>query len=605
MIDQMFHVGTEFRFDIGNALLSTETLQNSVNQLSDAADNALLSFQHLGAGLVTHLGLGTGGLLTILGKAVQLSDQFNTSSLVFSNVISSNIKVFSGTIDTFNERLATSQMIMENINKVANQFALPSDSLLHMSELITPILAQHGMAGKNFSTSIEISKNVLKSAPNLGINPMESENQLMNALNGQAMTRGLFGRLLRDTNVFRDAHINNTGQFNGLPADKRINLIRKSLAVFSSDADVLKNRVNSLHGQMTLLENNFNAFGSVLRPIGDALLKPIVMVLQELNHFVDGPGRQIAKSFGKLIANVFEDPKNLLINILQLRQLGGDSRKGGKLLGFVELFLFLRQLKNFVGLDSAVGRAISTGFKFIGEGVMFLVRLIPWMGIFKFAVQALWFGISHILPGMLAAVGLFQTISRAKAIAHIHDAATLLTLSPKLAEIMVRMKVAFENIMLPISTVIDALANFIAPLFEITTWADVGLPVLDAIASIFEGLGEASILAYAGLQGLFFAIYQFADNIRQGKLLSVLSGVGDAFNGGVQDILDKNFARLQQPGGAVMNQVTNIGKIEIRNDFKENQEPDRIAYTLKNQLLKAAANPRQAAKGSLASPFGR
>jgi hypothetical protein len=57
--------------------------------------------------------------------------------------------------------------------------------------------------------------------------------------------------------------------------------------------------------------------------------------------------------------------------------------------------------------------------------------------------------------------------------------------------------------------------------------------------------------------------------------------------------------------GAVVQQTTNINKVEIRNDFKEQMEPDRIAFTLKDQLLKAANNPGQAAGRSLQGAFTR
>lgn len=607
MINQIFHVATEFQFDISQAVLSTNMLQNQVNQVSDAADNALLSFQKLGAGIVAHLGLGSGGLLAVLGKAVQISDKFNSSSLSFSNVISSNMKLFSGTIDTFNDRLSTSKMIMGDINKVANQFALPSGELLNMTKLVTPLLAQHGMAGTNFSNSINLSKNVLKSAPNLGINPQDSEGQLLRAIGGQAgMHDTLFRRLMTETTAFRDARITNSGQFNAMKPEKRIDLLSKALAVFASDADVLKNRVNSLSGQLTILSNNVTEFGSVLRPIGDAILKPVVKVLQELNHYIDNQGRELAKSMGQMISNIFEDPKNLLINMMQLKQLGADTRKGGKMLGMLEFVLFLRQLKNYLPMNGMIAKALSTGFTMIGEGLMFLVRIIPWMGIFRFALQALWFGFSRLIPGMAAAVGLMQTISRAQAIAKVNDVGNMLTLAPKLMDLTTRFKTAMENIFLPISTAIDWLANFIAPLFQVSTWLNVIMDPLDGFVTLLEDLGKVSILAWAGLQGFFFGIYQFVDNIRSGKIMGMFGGVGKAFSAGVDDILEKNWDRMNgKAGGAVSNQITNIGKVEIRNDFKENQEPDRIAFTMKDQLLKAARNAVQGRGTALQGAFGR
>lgn len=608
MIDQLFHVATEFQFDISQAVLSTNMLQNQVNQVSEAADNALLSFQKLGAGIVAHLGLGSGGLLAVLGKAVQISDKFNSSALSFSNVISSNMKVFSGTIGSFNERLETSKMIMGDINKVANQFALPSGELLNLTKLLTPLLAIHGMAGTNFSGSINMAKNVLKSAPNLNLNVGDIQNQLLNAVSGQAHMQGtLFPRLMKETSAFTDAHVTSASQFNSLTPEKRIALLNKALAIFASDTDVLKNRVNSLSGQLTILGNNVVEFGSVLRPIGDAILKPVVKVLQELNHYIDNQGRDLAKSMGAMISNIFEDPKNLLINIMQLKQLGADTRKGAKLFGFMEMFFLLGNVAKFLGITTAgPWKLIGMGLTYVGQALMFLWRLTPVLTIFKFAASAAWFAFSKLLPNMLGMVMVLQTISRAQAIAKVNDVSNMLTLAPRLADLTVRFKTAIENIFLPISTAIDWLANFIAPLFKVSTWLNIVLDPLEAFATILEGIGRISIMAWAGLQGVFFGLYQFVDNIRSGKLLGAFGGVGKAFSAGVDDILEKNWDRMNgKAGGVTANQVTNIAKVEIRNDFKENQEPDRIAFTIKDQLLKAKRNATQGKGTALQSAFAR
>lgn len=606
MINQIFQVATEFRFDIGHALLASNRLQESVNDISGAADNALFSFQKLGAGVVAHLGLGSGGLLTILGKAVQISDKFNNTALSFSNVISSNMKFLHGNIDTFNDRLETSKVIMGDITKVANQFALPSNELLNMTKLIAPVLIPHGAAGKNFSNAIDISKNVLKSAPNLGINPQDSEGQLIRAISGQAhMGDTLFRRLLSETGAFRDAKVGNAGQFNGMPFDKRLALLSKSLNQFSSDTDVLKNRVNSLSGQMTLLQNNFVEFGSVLRPIGDALLKPIIMVMQEVNRFVQHEGKAIAVSFGKLIENVFEDPKNLLINLLQFRKLGGDVKKGAGVFEIIGLITMMRHLQHFAPL-AGIGTAVQSGLTFAARGLLSLAGMVPWLSVFSFVAKAAWFAFSRLLPPLAAAVAFFQIISRAKAIAQVNDAKNLLSLSPQLAEMMVRFKNALELIFYPITMMIDFWANLLAPLFEVTTWLSFAMGPLEQLANVLQFLGTVSVLAYAGLSGLFAGLFQFVGNLTSGKFANLFGGVSDAFDQGVKDVIEANASKLFGGGSpSVVNQVTNIGKVEIRNDFKEQQEPDRIAFTLKDQLLKAAKNPTQARGNSLQGAFTR
>lgn len=606
MIDQIFHVATEFRFDINEAVLSSQTLTNQVNKISDAADNALLSFQHLGAGLVGQLGLGTGGILAVLGKAVQISDHFNATALSFSNIISSNMKVFSGTIGTFNDRLETSKMIMGEINQVANKFALPSASLLRMVELTTPLLAQHGMTGKNFSNAIEISKNVLKSAPNLGINPNESEGQLLRMIGGQTgMHDTLFRRLMTDTTAFRDNHIRNSGQFNAMRPEKRIDLVRKALAVFASDADVLKNRVDSLHGQMTILENNFMEFGSVLKPIGDAIVKPLVLVLKELNRFVDTDARQLSKSLGKAITNIFEDPKNLLINLMQMRQLGKDTKQAGHLFGLIEMFLVLKHLSQFK-MGGALANVAKSAVTFIQATAVELVKMIPVWGIFSFLIRAVWFGVSRLLPGMAAMVMLMQSISRAKAIAHVHDVQAMIGLAPKLTDMFVRFKVALENIFYPITVAMDQLARMIAPLFEISNYGEIALVVLNPLADAMEALGRGSLMLMAGIQGLEYEFLQFIENVKHPmKHLTDSTSLDKAFNMGTEDWVRENYKRFMEKGAFTANTVNNIGKVEIRNDFKENQDPDRIAFTLKEQLMKSVRNATQGRGTSFQGAFTR
>jgi hypothetical protein len=602
MISEIFEVATEFRFDIGQAVLASDTLQTKVEGIAQAADNALLSFQHLGMGIVGHLGLGAGGALGLLEKAVHISDKFNNSALSFANVIGSNMKFLSGDIGSFNDRLETSKAILEDVNKVANQFALPSSGLLQMTKLIAPVLVPHGMAGTNFKNAIDMAKNVLKSAPNLGINPQDSEGQLLRAIGGQAsMGDTLFRRLMSETGAFRDAHIKNSSQFNSLPFEKRFLVFQKALSQFSSDTDVLTNRVNSLSGQMTLLSNNVTEFGSVLRPLGDAFLKPIIMGLKGVNQFIENEGKAVVKSLSAMVANLLEDPRKLLINLLQLKELGRDLKHGSHTLEITGILLLVKHIP-FVGKFVQALGGIAKELALTG---LHFAKMLPWMAMFRGLAMGLWFVLSKLFVPLAAAVTLFQILSRAQAIAKINDAKAIAQLMPRFMDLMVRFKTALENIFMPLTIVFDTLAEWIAPLFEINTYGGPALSLFEKLVEVMEFFGKVSILAMAGFQGVVFAILQFIDNIRAGKFMNLGAGVGDAFNAGVDDVIEKNAKRLGLEGGATVNQVTNIGKVEIRNDFKEQQEPDRIAFTLKDQLLKAAKNPTQGRGTGLQNGFAR
>jgi hypothetical protein len=79
----------------------------------------------------------------------------------------------------------------------------------------------------------------------------------------------------------------------------------------------------------------------------------------------------------------------------------------------------------------------------------------------------------------------------------------------------------------------------------------------------------------------------------KGLLPDIFSPVTDIFTTEFDRIMNENLASLKSPDGPIQNMITNIGKVEIKNDFKEQLEPDRIAFTLVEQLKRVAQNPGQ------------
>lgn len=84
--------------------------------------------------------------------------------------------------------------------------------------------------------------------------------------------------------------------------------------------------------------------------------------------------------------------------------------------------------------------------------------------------------------------------------------------------------------------------------------------------------------------------------------ISLATNASKAFDEGANDFFRRAMDRQQNllvKDKNVVSQTTNIGKVEIRQDFKENQEPDRIAVSLVKTLAAVALNPTQAAGNSL------
>jgi hypothetical protein len=81
-------------------------------------------------------------------------------------------------------------------------------------------------------------------------------------------------------------------------------------------------------------------------------------------------------------------------------------------------------------------------------------------------------------------------------------------------------------------------------------------------------------------------------------------GFGDRFD----QIYEMRMRKIQEAmdkGDITPKTEVHIGKVTIENKFKENMEPDRIAFTMRDQLLKLANNNIQAKGSPLFPAYGR
>jgi hypothetical protein len=614
---QVFQVLTEFRFEIGSAVANSKALQGAVEGISGAAEDALINFQRLGFGLVTTLGLGSGSLLGVLGAAIQASDKFGQSQRGFANIISSNMDHLTGSIGTFEERMATSAAIMQKINKLAQEFSLPSGDLLDMSKLLAATLVPKGLAGTNFGTAIDLSRNFLKAAPTLGVDPGLAKGQLLDAIQGRAsMNDTLFQRLMNETAAFKPFNKQGGPQaFNILPAPERVKLVGLALKQFASDMDVLKGNAMSLSGEMRRLGEAIKGPFSILKPLGDVILEPLLKMLHLLNSELQTKGREIVESLAKFIAPFISDPQGLLINILQLRKLKSDTHLAGEAVGLIGMFTGVAHVMHWLGVEGTVARiamsSFTTGLRFLGIGLAtvggWVGALLMWLtgtstifGALFAILDGLVIVASRVLVPFTLLLGLFQLLSRAHAIAQVEDAKAIASSTPAMAAALAKLHTVFNLLIEPFVKIYDYVANLIAPLFRVSYYFDALVWVIDKVA-------DTIILVQATFQGLVWGIME---TINQAHSFFTGGGfdsskIAAAFNAGIDDMIAKNMEAIKNGNGAVVQQTTNINKVEIRNDFKEQMEPDRIAFTLKDQLLKAANNPGQAAGRSLQGAFTR
>lgn len=587
MIEQAFEVATEFRFDVGTAILNTKSLTNAVDDLSKSATSALGGLNYLASGLVAHLGFGSGGLLSVMTAAVKISEEFNFQSLMFANNISQNFGVLQGTIGTFNDRLRTSDMLMGNLTDQSIKMGVDTGDLASITQKLATPLAMHGKLGTNYGNAMKMGGNLMLASEATGINPHMASESMVRALTDRMPVVGqLFSRLV-NTPAFKAAHISKQGQLANMDTSKKIDLLNKSLEQLGGNSEFIAHRLDKLGTQFTILKDQVRV---VLKPIGDALIAPLKLMLKQANAYLLENGKQFGEAIGKFLSSLIADPKKLFINLMQLKSLGNDFKSSFKIAEIIQSLLFLRWGLSMLGITLNGGLLFSALATL--RGWLLEILAVIW----RFGIIGEIFGFLRIA---LVAVGelmgpvlfFFQILSRARAIAMVNDAAAWLEIGPKLAQVWVRLKDAVSAILSPLFMAIDFWAKLLAPIFEWSLIIKFLLPLLNFVAWIFEKIGTVVIWLTGVLSGLMSVIIGFMFDIVNMK--NPFSNVLGNFKDGYSDFLSKNPYPGQTSTPVTKSIVTNNNHIEARFDMREQMEPDRIAFAVTQHLKKLALNPTQ------------
>lgn len=658
----LFNVLTNFKFEVGSALLGSKMLQEQVKGISDAADEAQKSLLNIGVGLGTSLGILPTSIFGLFGMAVGASQDFYKSQLDWANIISANMERLTGDVGTFEARMRSAKTIMGDVAAVAQKFSLPERQLNVFTKMVGTALLAQNLEGTNFEVSLDMSRSLLKGAPSLNLDLGTIQGQLLRAIEGGANRNDtLFQRLVTDSpEAFSGVKSSKTGSkapaFNLLPATKRVHILREALNKFSKDAAVNAARVNTINAQLNTLRSNLVGFAGILRPLGDALRMPIVNMLKNINGIVREHGKKIVQSLSEVIGPMLEDPKKLFINLLQIKNLSKDLKTSGNIFGMAGGLLAVGHgLKFLTGkaflahpalagvslgigvmnnalekMDMSIGKIIFAGgivVAALGPLIFILGRFGLILPVIKFAATGLIFALKTLLLPLLAIIGLTQLFSRAAAIAKVSDLEKLPSL---MADFTVLTKMAYNSFMElihPFTVVFDAIAEFISPIFSKAFLIEKATGPLTILVDLLAGLAEVSTRVNQMISGITFGFLQMAEELprilgqidwgaalKAGSMLgsheefkAEMDKIGIITGGARTRILDAISAGIAsvdtytpkiEGKGSVVNRTTNIAKVEINNKFKEQMEPDRIAFTLVDQLQKLASNPTQSKGGS-------
>lgn len=523
--------------------------------------------------------------------------------------------MMTGDVDTFNDRMAVSRVILQDIARDARRFALNEDVLASQVATLSAILVPKGLAGNNLSTSRDLSRNFLKSAPTLGVDPQLAEGQLLRALTGQASGGDtLFRRLSLETKAFRDfqksigSSTNIAQKFNQLKVEKRLDLIVRGMKQFSSDMDVLEAETNTFSRQLSVLRNLFVGFDGILLPLGRKLNTIFVNSMKEILKVVHKDFRRIVTLTSKFTNILGDNATDITTNLIQAQRLGKDVKLATKAYGFFAFFQLLGHffpslassvplLQGLIFLISAFGGALKGLFVILkAAGIANMQNTLFVVG---FLVSIL----TGTLPLFIGLVAVLQLWSRITAKASVESAKEMPRVIANGLAVIDKFKIIVTGVLSPIGKLFDSIAQAAHPIFKTSNILQVLVQGFSILADVLHYISIPIVAVIDFLKWQF----RLAENIMGQDYVGAfktLKSLGsdtadyiDAYQSARLDALVGAKGKRFSVDGVVAKNTTNINKVEIKNEFKEKYEVDRIAFSITKQLLKVAQNPNEAKGG--------
>ncbi len=613
---QVFSAITEFKFDIAQALAGSDTLQKSTKKMEVAIDGATAAVERFGINYLAAMGVT--GVLGILEKALKISDAFNTSVLDMTGALTANFLSLDENASAFNARLAISKTMMSDIAGISDRLDLNSSDVFSMVKTLIPAAAQ---SNNDTSTKdlVSISGSATSAASGIGMSPSDMATAVATFFTSTVAAGPLLSGL-QANGAFTGMSAN---KINAMDDEEIFKILKKGLENLNATMGDTAARSELLSFQIGKLKRTIfgaeGGMGSMLKPLSDAILPLLVGILKEVNGYLKSAGGDIVKSFSQILKHFVSTPRAMLTSVLQLRQVHSDLNKAAGTLGVVSsvqaIGFILARIANvavfanpimgvlafqFTAFADILSRMNDPISKMIGS----ILKWVPIVAVISGVLARfglLWSGLAFVMAEVVAPLALlmlwFQAVSRAVAKAHIEDALHMAEILPKIMQIFTRFTTAIKSILLPVELAIEGISEFLKPLFKVSIFLDAMMPLLEGLASVLEFLGNIIMETLAGISGYMAMFLQVALNLQEG-ITHIFDNLGKAFSEGYGDFLNAHKQKLDD-GKNVQNMVTNISKVEIRNDFKEQMEPDRIAFALKDQLMKTAQNPTSRKGASL------
>ena len=637
-ISQAFNIVSHFKFEVGGALTQSSALGTNIKKLSEQAGALNERLKFTTVGWATQLTGAQFGVLGFFKNILKSSEETYDIQRRMATLITNNPKKFAEGPLKFQDAMKVSKSIMKDIVKDSDKFALNTWDYFYKIEGLNAQLFKEGVTGVNFGETRKLARNIMLGRELLpGLDNIDLQNSMLRIIGGGeggGAQKGqiLWDKLRGDTDTFK--HIS-APAFNVLSAKRRVELLNKAYEELTKNEDARLARLKTLSAQLTRLNNRFTGVMNIFTKMGNVLR---VFVLDNLKQIIKYVDDQVAPAFDSLagILKHLISGKTLVDLHFQIKELAtlGKSVDVAHTLAVITF-----GIKELIGLSLAFGpvrRVLGAGLKFLGISVLASVTGLARLGkvlmsfskVFVFLFRA----VGHYAKFWAVAFTISRIWEKAKIVGDKMDVQALgknvsniSQLGLKLTEVIIALKTPFSwfadkvgNLIGPLTSTswwIENLGKLLGELYgtRLNTTADsvnflniklkqLGETILTITAGIVAGLTH--LLPYMGATGGGFAGMSAGP---VGGMVGAMAGwkTGDLLRQKIYDRYDaKDYPSLQykilqefqsmrdkiKEDSEVPQSVTNIGKVEIRNQFAENFDPDRVAVTIIEGLNKASNN---------------
>ena len=642
---------TKFKFEIGGALTEANRLTKGLQQVSNQAqivqDN--LKFTTLNyATSVTGLQYG---LWSVLKGMVDMSEDLYSSQLKLSTLILGNQKKLSLTPriegvkpvpfnKTFDQTMKISENVLIKVAEQANNLGIDSRELVSTFTALNALLVPKGAAGKDFINTKNLTKNILTGAEALNLTPTEAGWQVQTMLQGQAMEgAGLFNRLRLETEEFNKKNMPSAAHWNRMvrlnPA-KAIEKLNKAFEQYTERAGLQEARLNKVNTQFIILNNQLRGLNSPLIEFGKVLRSTFIDVLKGVNKWLSKNLPAIGSALTRVFKMIWSDLDFFYIQLNKLTRLGPSfdmarnlTMKIAYTVLTIETLIMISKytikLLAYLGIiNLAKGKAI-TGvlgmisiFNITSKGLIASLSLLSkgagflLLKALKFRKQILTVGgflVGAILKFVKIWAGLFaimRVFDSARSHAELKDIKGFK--GGELAKFAGDLVISLNNLIAPFRLLLDLVGEFISPLFSFSFWL-MGLQkalgdTSNSIVSITKLISMTVVSIFAFIYSSIAVVGSHIKNLFDSILNIDFSGFWERF----KQINEMAPAFLEQTQKTLLNRldkqtlsnekapvaqnlnIYNNPKFEIRNQFPENMEPDRIAQAIEESFSRVNEN---------------